>query len=166
MTNNTNTNNTRTITPSINFFTFDHFNKKIVGTEQNFKKAGIPDSIQYKSLMEAIRRHPNYELSAVAPKVKKQTYAGLTTDLMREYVEIKGTSEQKEELEALIEKNEAYPTIKSWFLDYFKCGFSVEKAKNMIAYHKLSARKHHIRVSVRAKAAEPTVIEMPIAQNF
>lgn len=166
MTNNINTNNTRTITPSINFFTFDHFNKKIVGTEQNFKKAGIPDSIQYNSLMEAIRRHPNYELSAIAPKVKKQTYKGLTTDLMREYVEIKGNEVQKAELAEMIDDDEAYATIKSWFLDYFKCGFSVEKAKNIVAYHKLSARKHHIRVSVRTKVAEPTVIEMPIAQNF
>ena len=168
MTNNINTNNTRTITPSINFFTFDHFNKKIVGTEQNFKKAGIPDSIQYIALMESIRRHPNYELSAVAPKVKKQTYAGLTTDLMREYVEIKGTPEQKEELEALIEKNEAYPTIKSWFLDYFKCGFTVEKAKNIVAYHKLSAKKKHVRLTVRAKAVKPVTVETeaPSVINF
>ena len=168
MTNNTNTNNTRTITPSINFFTFDHFNKKIVGTEQNFKKAGIPDSIQYNSLMEAIRRHPNYELSAIAPKVKKQTYKGLTTDLMREYVEIKGNEVQKAELAEMIDDDEAYATIKSWFLDYFKCGFSVEKAKNIVAYHKLSAKKKHVRLTVRAKAVKPVTVETeaPAVINF
>ena len=36
------------------FFTFDHFNKKIVGSELNFKKSGVPGSAQYNALMEAM----------------------------------------------------------------------------------------------------------------
>ena len=154
----TNTNNTRTAT----YFTFNHFDKKIVGSELNFKKSENPNNPQYKALMNAMAAHPNYELSAVAPKVKKQTYAGLTTDLMREYVKIKGTAAQLEELDNLIDNNEAYPTIKSWFLDYFKCGFTVEKAKEQIARHKLNARKAKVRV----KVAPAAVLEMPTAQNF
>ena len=161
MTNNTittNTNNTRTAT----YFTYDHFNKKIVGSELNFKKSGNPNNPQYKALMNAMANHPTYTLSAVAPKVKKQTYAGLTCELMREYVQIKGTPAQLKELDNLIDNNEAYPTIKSWFLDYFKCGFTVEKAKSVVAHHKLNARKAKVRV----KVAPAAVVEMPAAANF
>ena len=160
MTNNTTStiNNTRTST----CFTVDHFKRQIIGTEQNFKKSGILGSDQYNALMEVMAAHPNYELSAVAPKVKKQTYAGLTCELMREYVKIKGTATQLEELDNLIDNNEAYPTIKSWFLDYFKCGFTVEKAKSVVAHYKLNARKAKVRV----KVAPAAVVEMPAAANF
>lgn len=161
---NTTSNNTRTAT----YFTFDHFGKKIVGSEQNFKMSGNPNKPQYAALLAAMEAHPTYTLSAVAPKVKKQTYAGLTCELMREYVEIKGNEAQKAELAEMIDNNEAYPTIKSWFLDYYKCGFTVEKAKEMIAYHKLNTRKHHIRLTVRAKAVKPATVETeaPAVINF
>ena len=148
------------------YFTFDHFNKKIVGSELNFKKSGNPNNPQYKALMNAMANHPNYELSAVAPKVKKQTYAGLTCELMREYVKIKGTPAQLEEFDKLIDDNEAYPTIKSWFLDYFKCGFTVEKAKREIAHRKLNTKKATVRKAVRVKVAPAAVVEMPAAANF
>ena len=164
----TSTNNTNETVRIANFFTFDHFNHKIVGTEQNFKKSGIDGTAQYKALMAAMERHPNYELFAIAPKVKKQTYKGLTTDMIREYVEIKGSEAQKAELAELINNDEAHATIKSWFLDYFKVGFSVEKAKEMIAYHKLNARKSKVRAIVKARSvkATPAVVEMPAASNF
>ena len=85
MTNNTNsTNNTRTAT----YFTYDHFSKKIVGSELNFKKSGNPNNPQYAALMAAMAAHPNYELSAVAPKKEKQTYEGLTLTLMEEYLNL------------------------------------------------------------------------------
>ena len=158
-------NNTNSNTRIPTYFTFDHFGKKIVGSEQNFKMSGNPNKPQYAALLAAMEAHPNYELSAVAPKVKKQTYAGLTCDLMREYVQIKGTPAQLKELDNLIDNNEAYPTIKSWFLDYFKCGFTVEKAKREIARHKLKAKKVKVRKAVRVKAT-PSVLEMPNAQNF
>lgn len=170
MTNTNNSNATARTAAAIaaDYFTFDHFNEKIVGTEQNFKKSGNSTTPQYASLMAAMELHPNYKLSAIAPKVKKQTYKGLTTDLIREYIEIKGNEAQKAELAELIDNDEAHATIKSWFLDYFKCGFSVEKAKEMIAYHKLSARKSKVRATVKARLvkATPAVVEMPAVSNF
>lgn len=165
MSNNTTSTNTRTAT----YFTFDHFGKKIVGSELNFKKSGNPNNPQYAALMAAMAAHPNYALSAVAPKVKKQTYAGLNSELITEYVELFGSEAQKAELAEMIDNDEAYPTIKSWFLDYFKCGFSVEKAKEKIAYHKLNARKAKVRTAVRVRTAKATpaaVVEMPAAANF
>ena len=159
-----NTNNTR----SAIYFTYDHFGKKIVGSELNFKKSGNPNNPQYAALMAAMDAHPNYTLSAVAPKVKKQTYAGLNTGLITEYVELFGNEAQKAELNQMVNDNEAYPAIKSWFVENFKAGFSVEKAKREIAEYKLKARKAKVRATVRAKSvkAAPAVVEMPAAANF
>ena len=168
MTNNTtSTNNTRTAT----YFTVDHFKHQIIGTEQNFKKAGIFGSDQYNALMEVMAVHADYSLTVkVSDKKveKKQSYKGLNSDLIREYVEIKGTEAQKAELAEMIDNDEAFATIKSWFLDYYKCSFSVEKAKNEIAYRKLNARKAKVRTAVRVKIAKatPATVEAPAVINF
>ena len=164
---NSSSNNTRSTVAT--YFTYDHFNHKIVGSELNFKKSGIPGSAQYNALMAAMADHPNYELSAVAPKVKKQSYKGLNNELIAEYVELFGNEAQKAELAEMIDNDESYPVIKSWFLDYFKCGFSVEKAKEKIANRKLNARKAKVRTAVRVRTAKATpaaVVEMPAVANF
>jgi hypothetical protein len=158
MTNTTSSSSTTIKTAT--YFTFDHFNKKIVGTEQNFKKSGISGTAQYNALMAAMKAHPNYELSAMAPKVKKQTYKGLNFELMMDYVEFKGNEIQKAEFEEIVSSNATYPTIKSWFLDNFKVGFTVEKATREIAQHKLGERKAKVRAAVRVKPvkAAPAVV--------
>ena len=150
------------------YFTFDHFNKKIVGTEQNFKKSGISGTAQYNALMAAMSAHPNYELSAMAPKVKKQTYAGLNFELMMDYVEVKGNEVQKAEFEEHVNDGDSFPVIKSWFLDNFKAGFTVEKAKREIAECRLNAKKAKVRTVVKAKVvkATPAVVELPSVSNF
>ena len=131
---NTNTSNaTVRTTAAAAYFTFDHFNKKIVGTEQNFKKSGNSTTPQYASLMAAMELHPNYELSAIAPKKEKQSYKGLNAELITEYVEVFGNEAQKAELDKMVNDNEAYPAIKSWFLEMYPevVGFGTveEKAK-------------------------------------
>ena len=150
MTNNTNsTNNTRTAT----YFTFDHFNKKIVGSELNFKKSSIPGSEQYNALMAAMAAHPNYELFAVAPKKEKQTYEGLTLTLMEEYLnlvyegELADVAREKfAEMKAKkLNKKLAFATIKSWFLELFP-KFNVNKAKMEIRAKKLARSKDPYKV--------------------
>ena len=146
---NSSSNNTRTAT----YFTYDHFNHKIVGSELNFKKSGIPGSAQYDALMEAMAAHPNYTLFAVAPKKEKQTYAGLTIDLMEEYLnlvfegELATTAREKfaEMKAAKEEKKMAFATIKSWFLEMFP-HFNVEKAKREIKAKKLANAKAPYKV--------------------
>ena len=167
MTNTTSSSSTFTTKTAI-YFTFDHFNKKIVGTEQNFNKSSISGTAQYNALMEAMKAHPNYELSVMAPKVKKQSYKGLTFELMMDYVEVKGSEVQKAEFEAHVNNDEAYPALKSWFLDNFKVGFTVEKAKREIAECRLNAKKAKVRTVVKAKVvkATPAVMELPTASNF
>ena len=167
MTNNTNNTNTTATNPitSAKFFRFNHFNNTIEGSELNFKKAGNPTSDQFAELMSFKAVEPSFKLAPVAPKVKKQTYAGLNAALITEYVELFGNEAQKAELNQMVDANEAYPAIKSWFLDYFKCGFTVEKAKREIAHRKLNARKAVVRKAVRVKVAPAAVIEMPGADE-
>ena len=82
-------NNVTARTTTSAYFTYDHINKRIVGTDINFSKAGIDDSVQYKALMAAMARHPDYTLFPIAtPKKVKQTYKGLTLPLMESYLAI------------------------------------------------------------------------------
>ena len=155
---------------SATYFTFNHINKTIVGTEFNFKMSGNPNKPQYEALMTAMAMHPNYTLTPVAStkKVeKKQTYAGLTLPLMSDYIRIVGTEHVKAEFNHMVEGKTAYPTIKSWFLEEFK-HFNVNQAKAQIAKHDLTARKAAVRTAVKVKTAKvaPAVVEMPIASNF
>lgn len=163
--------NTAMDTTFTTYFTFNHINKTIVGSEFNFKMSGNPKKPQYEALMKAMACQPAYTLSPIAStkKVeKKQTYKGLNFELMMDYVEFKGNKVQKAEFQAIVDDNASYPTIKSWFLDNFKYGFTVEKAKREIAEHKLGERKAKVRATVRVKTTEtaPAVVAMPTAQNF
>lgn len=171
MTNTNSSSNNTAINPitSAKFFRYNVLKNTIEGSELNFKKAGDPTSAQFAELMEFKALLPSFTLAPIAPKVKKQTYKGLNTDLIREYVEIKGSEAQKAELAEMIENEDVFATIKSWFLEDFKVGFSVEKAKREIAEHKLNARKAKVRTAVRVKtvkAAPAAVVEMPAAANF
>ena len=118
--------------------------------------------------MVLMERHSEYRLDAIAPAVTKQSYKGLNFDLMMDYVEVKGNDVQKAEFEQHVNDGDSYPTIKSWFLDNFKRGFTVEKAKREIAECRLSAKKEKVRTVVKAKVvkAAPAVVELPTASNF
>ena len=162
--------NTTIATPK--FFHFNMINDTIEGSEFNFKKAGNPASEQYAELMQFKAIQPSFKFAPIAStkKVeKKQTYKGLSFELMMDYVEFKGNEVQKAEFQAIVDDDAAYPTIKSWFLDNFKRGFTVEKAKREIAEHKLNERKTKVRATVKVKMVKPApaaVVEMPTASNF
>ena len=151
-------------------FTYDHPNQKIVGTDINFQKAGIPGSALEKELIARMEARPTYGFTIIPTEQKpaKQSYKGLNFDLMMDYVEVKGNEVQKAEFEQHVNDGDSYPTIKSWFLDNFKRGFTVEKAKREIAECRLSAKKAKVRTVVKAKVvkAAPAVVELPTASNF
>lgn len=154
------------------YFYFDHFNEKIHGSELNFKKAGNPSTAQYEALMAARALQPTYALAPIAPEFKKQTYKGLNFELMMDYVKYVGNINQKAEFDEIVNSNANFPTIKSWFTENFKAGFTVEKAKReienakkKIAQAELKARKAKVRATVRAKATSANV-EVPNVINF
>lgn len=154
------------------YFTFDHVGERIIGSEFNFKMSGNPTKPQYNALMAAKAMQPTYKFAPIAStkKVeKKQTYKGLNFELMMDYVEFKGDEVQKAEFEAHVNNDASYPTIKSWFLDNFKAGFTVEKAKREIAEHKLGQKKSKVRAAVKVKMVKPApaaVVDLPSASNF
>lgn len=130
------------------YFVFDHVGKKILGSEYHFKKAGIPGSMQYEALMERMAAQPDYTLSPIPAKKKvekKQTYAGLTLALMKQYIAIKENNEKlMAEYEKMVEDKACYPTVKSWFLEAYP-GFDVKRAETEIREHKLRSYKKVIR---------------------
>ena len=151
-----------------NYFTFDHINKTIVGSEYNFKMSGNPTKPQYEALMAAMERHPNYTLTPVASKKKvekKQSYEGLTMELMEEYLNIyegELAAEVRAKFAEMKAKKEqkklAYPTIKSWFIDLFP-KFNVNKAKMEIKAKKLETAKAPYKV-VKVSVGAPHSAKM------
>ena len=69
-------------------FTYDHINHKIVGTELNFRKSGIPGSAQDMELMARLAEHPDYTFQIIKPAKEKNSYKGLTRELMYDYLEM------------------------------------------------------------------------------
>ncbi len=166
-----------TKTASATFFACDHIGKRIYGSAANFKKAEIFGTAQYEALMVLMERHSNYTLDAIAPEFQKQSYKGLNFELMMDYVEFKGTKLQQAEFDEIVNSNATFPVIKSWFVENFKVGFTVEKAKSEIATAKrkiaqetLKATKANVRKVVKAKMvkAEEAKASAPIAMvsNF
>lgn len=135
-------------------FTFDHVNKKIVGTDINFQKSGIPGSKQEAELMARIEAQPTYSFKVIETEKKpaKKTYAGLTLEVMEDYLaiyegELAGEARTKfAEMKDKHEKKKmSYPTIKSWFLDLFP-NFNVNKAKTAIKAKNLEKAKAPYKV--------------------
>ena len=106
----------------------NHFEKKIL-ISKTFQKAAMnPTSREYAELMEAMSNHPSYTIDqrVIKKNPKKETYAGLTYEYMRDYIILHSTPE--DELAAVAEfdelilvskchsKSQRYPVIKKWFL--------------------------------------------------
>ena len=171
----------KTTKTAATFFSCDHIGKRIYGSAANFKKAEIFGTAQYEALMILMDRHSNYRLDAIAPEFVKQSYKGLNFELMMDYVEIKGNDFQKAEFEEIVNRNASYPTIKSWFVENFKIGFTVEKAKReieiakrnakkQIAQEALKSQKSAVRKVVKAKMAKAEEVKasapIVLASNF
>lgn len=143
-------------------FTYDHVNKKIVGTDIAFQKAGVPGSALEAELNIRIEARPTYGFTVIPTKKKpaKRTYKGLTKDLMKEYIKIqqdKAVDDLLAQLDNMIEEKKAFPTIKSWFLDEFK-NFSVSKAQRDIQQFRLNTTKANVR-KVKAKTKSNNITE-------
>ena len=151
---NTTTANTARTSTKKHAFTFDHINKQIVGTDINFQKAGIPGSALEAELNARMEARPSYTFTVIETEKKpvKQTYAGLTMEVMEAYLAIY-EGELAEEMRAQFakmkakkaEKKMSYPTIKSWFVELFP-QFNVNKAKATIKANNLEKKKAPYKV--------------------
>ena len=146
-------------------FTFDHINKKIVGKDVDFQKAGIPGSALEAELTARMAERPSYTFHVIETEKKpaKQTYAGLTKELMREYIAIQeeqAAADLNARLDTMLKEKKAFPTIKSWFLDEFK-GFSVSKAQREIKNRKLISVKAKVRMVKATPKTAPETSKAP-----
>ena len=130
-------------------FTYDHINHKIVGTELNFRKSGIPGSAQDVELMARLAEHPNYTYLMI-PAKEKNSYKGLTCPLMAEYLEMTKQEVLSATLKKMRDDGVGFPAIKSWFLDLFP-HFNVSKAKREICDYRLG----RVKTKYKVVKAEP-----------
>ena len=131
-------------------FTYDHINHKIVGTELNFRKSGIPGSAQDVELMARLAEHPNYTFQIIKPAKEKNSYKGLTCPLMAEYLEMTRQEVLSATLKKMRDDGVGFPAIKSWFLDLFP-HFNVSKAKREICDYRLG----RVKTKYKVVKAEP-----------
>lgn len=158
-------------TVSTTYFTYDHLNKKIIGTELNFRKSGIPGSEQDNELMARIEEHPTYTFHVIKPAKQKNSYKGLTRELMYDYLDIQKDDISKDlltQLEQMKKDGVGYPAIKSWFLDAFP-KFNVEKAKKDVRAARLGGvKKKYKTIKVASKSnSKPSsnIADLPAASG-
>ena len=109
-------------------FEIDFTNQKIILTKTFAAKAGSDtDSFEYRELMKVRGNFPDYqiELREIKKKVGKQTYARLTYDNMKLYLDtvFGENSAESRALAAIIKASESqrgrYAYVKRWFLENF-----------------------------------------------
>ena len=122
-------------------FVFDHVNKTIVASKSSLKKAGRPNTPEADLLASMMKQHPDY--AVVEKEVKtnsgKNTYDGLTMELMKAYIEIQSNAKEMLEtynrvVEMATKQKKKYPLTKSWFVGVYT-DFNVEDAQKKINAH-------------------------------
>lgn len=144
------------------YFTYDHIKKAIIGSEYNFTRSGIPGSEQDRELMMHLAEHPDYALVVVKPTKMKQTYAGLTRELMYDYLYILNEKDLLTKFNEMKDASVSYPTMKSWFLEAFP-NFNVDQAKKEIKKARLSTVKAKYKI---IRATPKTVSNIDSTLNF
>lgn len=133
--------NTTIITTKSVYFTYDFFNRTIVGTDVNFELAGNPNTTQYAELMERMSAQPTFALFKVETERKvKRTYSGLSRELMFDYLTLHEEQDMLKKFAEMKDDHVAYPAIKSWFLEAYP-KFNVEKAKKEVQAARLMKTK-------------------------
>ena len=140
-----------------NAFAVNFFTKTITGTKAAFNKASKGEGSHYEELTRLMAQHPEFKLDIKEPKIqkeKKETYEGLTFDLMKAFIEIQANSKELmkdyEDVKQFAKdaKMSIYPITKKWFLKTFE-GFSVKMAKKAIYEAKATAVVAKVSVKVK-----------------
>lgn len=121
-------------------FTVCFEDNTIIATKTTLKKASVPNSPEYKTLMKLMKQNPTF--AVVVKEIKKaegkKTYSGLNNGFIKNYISIKENAEELEQ-----QYNKAYEMgkfvmVRKWFLNTFK-NFDMEEAKREIAKARLAA---------------------------
>ena len=147
-----------------NLFDVDIPNATIYASKTTLKKTRVPNSPEYNELVGLLTKHLNFKI--VEKEIKKakgkETYKGLTSDFIKQYISIQKNKETLEVQYKEAFKLGKFPLVRKWFLDTFK-NFDMENAKEEIA----KAVLDQIRTATvstendNSSESDATVIQMP-----
>lgn len=129
-----------------NILKINHKDCKIIMDRTFAKLAENTRSEEYAHLQQVRRDYPQYEVEQrqIKTNPNKETYAGLTYDYMRNYINTHVPTESKVEIMAEFDEMillskchrvaKRYPTIKKWFLAKFPeiVSYGVKPTENKI----------------------------------
>ena len=118
-----------------NLFAVNFAENTIIASKPTLKKAGIPNSPEYKALMKLMKQNPTFTVTEkeINKAEGKKTYAGLNKDFIEKYISIKPKAEAevlKKQYEKASEMGK-FPLVRKWFLNTFR-DFDMTAAKEEI----------------------------------
>lgn len=122
-----------------NLFTVDFANNTIIASKTTLKKAGVPNSAEYKALMNLMKQNPTFQIAEkeIKKAESKKTYGGLTKAFIKEYISIQTSSaDLTKQFEKASEMGK-FPLVRKWFLNTFE-NFDMDAAKEEIAMNKIT----------------------------
>ena len=120
-------------------FAVDFAENAIVASKTTLKKASVPGSPEYKTLMKLIKQNPTFSIKEkdIKKAVSKETYEGLTKKFIEKYISIQSNFPELNEQYAKANEMGKFPLVRKWFLGVFK-NFNMELAKEEILNHELA----------------------------
>ena len=122
-----------------NLFTVDFANNTIIASKTTLKKAGVPNSAEYKVLMNLMKQNPTFQIAEkeIKKAESKKTYGGLTKEFIKEYIYIQSSAaDLTKQFEKASEMGK-FPLVRKWFLNTFE-NFDMDEAKEEIAMNKIT----------------------------
>ena len=121
-------------------FTVCFEDNTIIATKTTLKKASVPNSPEYKTLMKLMKQNPTF--AVVVKEIKKaegkKDYKGVNNKFIKEYISIKENADELEKQYKKAYEMGKFVMVRKWFLNTFE-NFDMEEAKEKIAKARLAA---------------------------
>lgn len=142
-----------------NLFAVIHAENTIVASKTTLKKASVPNSPEYKTLMKLMKQNPTFTIAEKTIKQKegKKTYKGLNTAFVKTYIAIQSNADELMKQYEKASEMGKFPLVRKWFLDTFK-NFNMEEAKDQITAAQIAKIN-----AVSATNSKCEVVDMPKA---
>lgn len=123
-----------------NLFVVNFAENTIIATKTTLKKASVPNSPEYKTLMKLMKQNPTFTVAVKEIKKAegKKDYKGVNNEFIKEYISIKENADELEKQYKKAYEMGKFVMARKWFLNTFK-NFDMEDAKKEIAQARLAA---------------------------
>ena len=103
-------------------FTVCFEDNTIIATKTTLKKASVPNSPEYKTLMKLMKQNPTF--AVVVKEIKKaegkKDYKGVNNKFIKEYISIKENADELEKQYKKAYEMGKFVMVRKWFLNTFK----------------------------------------------